>query len=368
MRAPRPTLILSATRDFVPIEGTWESFRQAKRAYGVLGFPERVDLAEVNERHGFSPGLRVAAARWMSRWLLDRDEAVPEPQLPVHPAEELHVTETGSVLDLPGARSFFDVITAEADRLAGQREERWAHANREERLVAIRSVLGLASADSGEAASWKSRGEVSLGGIDWETRLYQSESGVLLPALAAHPEGAPRGAILRVDGTGKAGALAEGESIADWLDRDFLVVLADLRGYGETRTNPWRYGAVTEAMGPNSAEAFLAYMLGRSLVEMRTRDLLQVAHAMREQLPAKAPLHLMARGHAAVPAWHAAALERDGFGRIDIEGGPESWQALCRGPVFDGGQLENAVHGALRVYDLPDLRELARPSEFSNAP
>jgi len=33
MRAPKPTLICAATHDFVPIEGTWEAFREAKRLY-----------------------------------------------------------------------------------------------------------------------------------------------------------------------------------------------------------------------------------------------------------------------------------------------------------------------------------------------
>jgi len=52
-RAPKPTLILAATYDFVPIEGSWVAYRQAKRIYGKLGFPERVQLVEANEKHGF---------------------------------------------------------------------------------------------------------------------------------------------------------------------------------------------------------------------------------------------------------------------------------------------------------------------------
>jgi len=363
MRAPRPTLILAATQDYVPIEGAWDSFRQAKRAWGVLGFPERVDLAEVNERHGFSPGLRVAAARWMSRWLLERDEPLTEPELPVHPVEALHVTETGSVLDLPGARSFFDIVAAEANRLDEVRAQRSAEATPGERRAAIRSVLGLPAAEDLAAASHESQGTISRDGIDWEKRVYVCEPGMPLPALVASPGGAVQGTVLRIDGGGKANALTDPGEIRSWLERGCRVVLLDLRGYGETETKPWRYRTVTEAMGPNSAEAFIAFMLGRSLVEMRTRDLLAVARALKGEIPSSAPLHLVARGHAAVPAWHAAALEREQFDQVDIMGGPETWDTLCSGPVFEGGQLENAVHGALRVYDLPDLRTLALAGE-----
>src|SRR4029079_19636812 len=44
MRAPRPTLLCTATRDFFNIEGTWTTFREATNIYGKLGHSERVNL------------------------------------------------------------------------------------------------------------------------------------------------------------------------------------------------------------------------------------------------------------------------------------------------------------------------------------
>ncbi len=57
MRAPKPTLLLSATRDFVDIQGAWHVFREAKRVYTRMGFSERVDLVEADEKHGFFPAV-----------------------------------------------------------------------------------------------------------------------------------------------------------------------------------------------------------------------------------------------------------------------------------------------------------------------
>ena len=93
---------------------------------------------------------------------------------------------------------------------------------------------------------------------------------------------------------------------------------------------------------------------------LRATDLLQTALAWRAKLPEGSAVHLVGRGHAAVPVLHAAALERPLFGRVDLTGGPETWSEQCRGPVFEGGNLENAVHGALQRYDLPDLRRVLR--------
>ena len=77
-RLPKPTLILSATHDFVPITGTWDAFRQAKRVATHLGYPERVELIEVDEKHGFSKTLREGAVKFFARWLQDRSLSVVE--------------------------------------------------------------------------------------------------------------------------------------------------------------------------------------------------------------------------------------------------------------------------------------------------
>src|SRR5205823_8654926 len=46
MVAPRPVLIGAATRDFFPIEGTRQTFREAQELYKKLGVPDRVKRSE----------------------------------------------------------------------------------------------------------------------------------------------------------------------------------------------------------------------------------------------------------------------------------------------------------------------------------
>jgi hypothetical protein len=58
MRAPKPTLLCTATRDSISIEGAWNTFREAKRFYVRFGYPERIDLVETDESHGFHLQLR----------------------------------------------------------------------------------------------------------------------------------------------------------------------------------------------------------------------------------------------------------------------------------------------------------------------
>lgn len=65
-------------------------------------------------------------------------------------------------------------------------------------------------------------------------------------------------------------------------------------------------------------------------------------------------VHVIAIGETGVPALHAAALEPDLFASVKIVRSIPSWAQAVRTPP-SRNQLINTVHGALRVYDLPDL-------------
>ncbi len=125
LRAPRPTLICAASRDFFDIQGTWTSFREAKLIYGLLGFGERVDLFESDSGHGFPRSQREATLRFMRRWLLDKDEALTETAFPIVKDAELQCTRTGQVLEDFKGKSVFHLNAERAEKLAAQRAERW---------------------------------------------------------------------------------------------------------------------------------------------------------------------------------------------------------------------------------------------------
>jgi hypothetical protein len=55
---------------------------------------------------------------------------------------------------------------------------------------------------------------------------------------------------------------------------------------------------------------------------------------------------------------HAAALEPQLFASVELRQSLDSWASVVRDRAGCGPQLINTVHGALRVYDLPDLRRI----------
>jgi hypothetical protein len=162
----------------------------------------------------------------------------------------------------------------------------------------------------------------------------------------------PSGEVaLYVNGTGRA---ADAEpSVSDRVKQGETVVAVDLRGLGETQ------GGVLadrdDKLGLEWKDTFVAYLLGTSYLAKRAEDVLVCARmAATYGVATPRKVSLVAVGQAVPAALHAAALEPGLFHRVTLQGGLTSWSEVLSAPMAEN-QLVNVVHGALRVYDLPDL-------------
>ncbi len=356
MRAPKPTLILAATKDFVPIAGAWETFRQAKRLYTRLGVAERVDLVEADEEHGFSLHLRTGACRWMRRWLLNQVDEVTESDFGVFSDRELQCTPQGQVLLVEGARSVFQLYRAEEAKLRRDRERSWRRMTGEERRATVREAAGIRPLSEIPMPEIQAAGTVRRTGYRIEKLILKFNGGFPLPALEFVPEGSGGESTLYLHGKDKQADAGPGGPIESLVRKGHRVMTVDLTGLGETESTAWRYDP--QYIGNNSAEYFIAYMLGRSLVSLRAEDLLVCARYLNGRKGGAKGVNLVAVGRAAIAALHAAAIEPQLFRQIEIRDSIDSWRRVVEADITVD-QLENTVHGALRRYDLEDLARLA---------
>jgi cephalosporin-C deacetylase-like acetyl esterase len=350
MRAPQPTLICAATSDFFDITGTWDGFREAKRFYTRLGYPERVALLESDTKHGYGPIHREGTVRWMRRWLLRQDDAVTEPELDLFSDEQLQCTPKGQVMLLENARSVVDLNLDEADRWAAERKRFWETTSREDALAQVRRIAGVRPLDNLPEAQVDRAGSIQRDGYRVEKIVIRSDPGVHLPALLfvpAKPSG-PR--CLYLHDEGKQVDAAPGGPIEQLVVEGHLVLAVDLRGIGETGEGS------SNQMGGNFKDIFLAYLLDKPLVGMRAEDVLIAAKYLSryDNAGKTAPVKLVAHGTLGPAALHVAALERELFASVKLVRSIASWRQPVANPDTPGG-LVNAVHGALRTYDLPDL-------------
>jgi len=319
MRAPKPTLMCTATQDFFDIQGCWTTFREAKKIYGMLGHAERMDLIEYNDKHGFSKPRREAAMRWMRRWLVGVDDAPVEGDFPIFKDAELQCTETGQVLSSLKGKSVFDLTRARA-----------------EQLVRPEGMQPFAGDDPDVPAVTVTARSGAL-----EKGWIEVEPGLRLPfrRFPAPEKNAPRivlisGDIPRLDPV--AGA---------------TVISLDLSGFGETTPEG------KSPFGPDWKEAFLANHLYRPLLSQRVAGLRAAIRALG------APCRVVATGQAA-PAALIAAAQGDLISELTLEGGVVSWLSAARTPVTTLS-LSNAPPGALELYDLPNLAARIAPRKLT---
>lgn len=356
LMAPRPLLFGTATRDFFDIEGSWDSFRQAKRIYTRLGCPERIDLVEADLPHNFATELRVPMARWMRRWLADNYEPVGEPEATVKPDAELNCTPKGQVMWLAGAKSIFDLNAEMETRLAKGRKEYWRTTPKQEALQEVRRIVGVRPLGKLPPPVLARLDSQPRDGYTVTNVTLRPEPDIVLAGLLAEPTKATGEAYLYLSGDGKEAAAAAGGPVEALVRQGHTVLALDLPGISPARDIA-AGGKQEEYFGTHVNEFFLAYLLGQPYLGMRVEDVLVCGRLLAGYNVAdgkRRPVHLVGVGEAGPAALHAAALESDLFASLRLERSLVSWAAVVRAPI-SRNQLINAVQGALRVYDLPDL-------------
>ena len=343
MTLPRPTLIMAATKDYFPIQGAWDIFREGKRIATRLGYPNRVDLVEPNTTHGFPKDMRLASANWMRRWLLDSNAPLDlgADELKAVPEDQLNVLEDAAVLNLKGARSSFDLTLEVCNAFAPTRAKNAKPENREALVRTVRKLTGAR-----ELAQLPDPQLTKLKGNRW---ILRPEPGIFLPLQLVPAKGSKARQHVLVLNPAGADLPSYKEATAS--------LHIDLRGLGETK-KPGAKGGFHEFFGTDWKDTTTASLIGKTYVGMRVEDLCQTVRAWRKISgnPQLTP-DLHATGEAAIPALHAAVLSPELFGMVHISHSIESWIDVVKTPVVRN-QQPNLVFGALREYDLPMLRNL----------
>jgi pimeloyl-ACP methyl ester carboxylesterase len=340
LRATKPTLLCAATRDFFDIQGTWTSFREAKRLYTIMGHPERLDILESNTGHGWPTSHREGMARWMLRWLAGKDEAVVEGDFKIEKDADLLCTRTGQVLDDLKGVSTFGLNLKRARELREWRGD----VTKEDVAKLLGVKLPGAAADNTLGKAFESAAGSTV------KMVFETERGVKLPALLCGKEGGPL--VVYVHDGGKE--VDMGGPISRRVKAGQRVLALDLRGWGETAPAPMP--KKPGHFGNDFREAYLALHLGRPLLGQRVHDLLSIIAKLDEKV------EVVGVGKGGLVALHAAALS-DKITKVRVVNALVSWENVVETPLSID-QLTQAVPGALAKYDLPQLAKMIAPRKL----
>lgn len=344
--APKPYLILSAIRDFFSITGARETFQEARRSYDLLGSADKISMTEADDGHGYTKPRRLAAYRWFDRWLKGSEQITSEPEVIPASEEELWCTPTGQVATSLGGETVFS--------LNQKRAQTFKRGNVS--VDQVRQVTRYVKPD-GPVIS-RPFGTLQRTGYRIEKLIYDSEPGIVVPALLFVPDGGGRhNAVLYVHGRGKSASVSEIESL---VQSGNIVLAIDVRGFGETRIASEANGSDWPRYFGDFSSTMTAFLSGETLVGMRARDIVRGIDLLAARGDVNGDqIYAVGVEGAAVPVLHAAVLD-DRIRRVALDKMLVSYQSVVDHKIHRG-VFENVVPGALRVYDLPDLARIVSP-------
>lgn len=356
--APKPYLMLSAIRDFFPIDGARETFHEARQFATLRMF-------EADDGHGYTQPRRLAFYDWLSRHFRDREDTTPEAPVTPEPAETLYCTPTGQVVTSLGGETVFSLNRARAERLRRNRSQpagasdlpAWQKKVRDTALTRT----GFQSA-SGSVSS-TGYGTLRRDGFRIEKLAYESEPGILIPALLYVPESgeARKPAVILADGHRKS---APAKTAAELARSGVMVLSVDLRGMGETKITPDLNDRESYQYFGDYEDGMTAILMNRTLAGMRARDILRGLDllAARDDVDADR-LSGIGRNEAAIPLLYGAVFDNR-LRSIALEGMLVSYDAVVNTRIHRL-VFEQIVPGALEDFDLPDLAAAIAPRAVS---
>ena len=350
----QPVRMHCCHNDFFTFMGSRQTWRTVMAVVANLGLgTERYGMTDVPGPHGWKESTRASSVQWMRRWLMDDASALP---IDVDACRRLdiglelakvdhglnkpdyNVTPNGKISDLPGFRSVYDLLK---DDLTAAREGR---VSAQPSADEVRRVAGIRPLDEMNPVPVPIS-RLQTNGLTIVKTAFQFAGGLFVPAVTFKPDNASKAPVLFAGDSGRGAFL---ENVEELLAQGTPVMVADLIGAGEIGSAKHKfYGAKND----DEEIAVLYYMLGKSLVGVRTEELLALANHVKNTFGA-AP-RIVAGGRMAIPAAHAFVVARELVAGVETVNPPESWTEVIEKSL--AYPYANTVNGALLHYDWTDL-------------
>jgi len=351
LRAPKPLLISSTTRDFFSIQGAVETFDEVKRAYKAFGKEENANQVIDDAGHGFAGNISGIYAFFQKVFEMPGSSA--EEDFEGFKPEDLQVTSTGQLSTSLGGELAFNISQNEALKLINKISD-----SRKNTDSHLDNVLKKSAELSGLITPEKEvkpvfRGRYQREGYSVEMYALQGEGDYVIPLLLFVPKtGNKFSAVVYLHPGGKAADAAAGGKIEQLVKKGYLVAAPDVIGIGEVEDDSY---------GSN----YLSLMIGRSIVGIQAGDVIRVVNFLKTRPDIdQNKISAVAFDEMCQAMLQAAALNKS-INSVTLIGSLISYQTVVMNKSYDKGFSKNYVAGALTAYDIPDLMGCMAPRKIA---
>lgn len=358
VRAPKPALMITTTRDMFSIQGSTEAAAEVSAMYAAYGKKEDFMMVTDDAPHVSTKKNREALYAFLQKHLGQPGSPLDEEVQPLS-AQELQVTPTGQVHTSMKGETIFSLNLKTAQKkhetLLAARKQMPAY--RPAMLDAAQRISGYHAPRTDKAPVFT--GRLQRDGYVIEKFFMEGEGNYVIPYLLMKPDHAVNKAILWLTPAGKAADAALGGEMERLVKNGFTVLAPDLLGTGETGPGKFIGDSYIDSISYNLW--FASIQTARSITGIRAGDVVRLSRWLGKT--GITEVYGVALGEMAPVLLHAAAFDKS-IARVALLRPCISWHSIVSSRIYQSRFVQGAVAGAGGVYDLPDLAASLAPRKL----
>ena len=360
LRAPKPTLIMSTTRDFFSIQGARETFHEARRAFAALGAADNLQMTEEDAPHSFTKKNREAMYAFFQKHLHNPGDSTDH-EVEVIPVDELWVTETGQLATSLKGETMYSlnkkVVARQLSALDSSRAHAEAHLSKVTQVA--REISGFSFPE--DFGSPVFSGRYVKDAYTLEKYLIPGSGDYMLPLVLLIPkEDVKREVILLLHENGKNYAVNSDSLARQLLSDGYTVLLGDLPDIGEL--GPGYLKGDTYIRGISYNKWFAGILTGRSIVGLRAEDIIRMTRFIKTNLSGYHSLTAISVGVLGSELLHAAVFD-SAIQQVCLVRPFLGFSNIALSHDYKPSYIFSTVPGAIEEYDLPDLMAALCPEK-----
>ncbi len=361
VRAPKPTLIMSTTRDFFSIQGARDTYQEASKAYIALGGKNNLQMTEAEGGHGFTTKNREALYAFFQKHL-DNPGDGTDYEVEAISVEELWATETGQLATSLKGETLYSL-----NKKVVERQVLALKSSRTNMDTHLSKVPDAAIKFSGFSFPKQFGSEIFSGRYvndeyKLEKFLIPGSGEYMLPLALFIPNlNNKKEAILLLHEKGKNYAVNSDSLAKQLLSDGYTVLLGDLPNIGELGPGYLKGDAYIKNVSYN--KWFAGILTGESIVGLRAEDIIRMIHFIKNYLPDYPSFSAISVGQLGSELLHAAVFEKD-IQKVCLIRPFLSFAEIALAHEYEPSFIHSTVAGAIEQYDLADLMAVLCPRKI----
>jgi len=359
VRAPKPTLIVSTTRDIFSIQGTRDVFNEARKIYAALGEPENIKMVEDDDIHACTEKNREAIVAFFQKFLNHPGDPKEE-EIEIFDEKELWATPTGQVQTSLQGETLFSLNEKYAAEVLKkhQTEKQNNPGFYKEIAQKVKTITGYN--EPVLSKDYIFSGRLWRGDCSIEKYLLKGPGNYYIPVLRLSVEKNNGKCILLLDDQGKASAAKKGGLAEQLVQKGYQVIVPDVNGFGEL-SGGFKGHKIQDVPVSIWYAGVLAH---KSPLAVSVEEVKIIVDFIRHtMLSSGESLTGIACGTLTSNLLHAAVIDKE-FDQIALINPIISYQSIVQEKYYHPKYVMSAPAGVIGQYDLPDLVAALSPMKI----